>query len=77
MSFKPDWRSPPLDTILDVLVVRKLSVIEAEHRLGFKLDGDLVIDAERARRLEKVIGSNAAFWLKREEHYREPLSPSR
>ena len=76
-TFNPDWRSPPLDTILDVLEERGMAVIEAEFKLGFKLDDSLYIDAARAQKLAEVLGAHASFWLKREAHYREPVKKVR
>jgi HTH-type transcriptional regulator/antitoxin HigA len=72
-TFNPNWRSPPLDTILDVLEERGMAVIEAEYQLGFKLDATLVIDEAKAQKLAEVLGAHASFWLKREAHYREPV----
>jgi HTH-type transcriptional regulator/antitoxin HigA len=72
VSFKPDWRSPPLDTILDILETRGMDLGETQTQLGFMLDEHLVIDEQKARKLSDVLGAPAQFWLNREWHYREP-----
>ena len=73
MSFRTDWRSPPLDTILDILEDKSLDVGETQLRLGFMLDESLVIDEPKALILGYVLGPSASFWLNRERNYREPL----
>ena len=73
MNFRTDWRSPPLDTILDILEDKSLDVGETQLRLGFMLDESLVIDEPKALILGYVLGPSASFWLNRERNYREPL----
>ena len=71
--FAPGWRSPPLDTILDILETRGMDVGEVQDQLGFMLEENLDIDAAKAVKLAEVLGASPGFWLKRETDYREPL----
>lgn len=77
-SFQPNWTSPPGDTIADLLAERGLSQAELAERTGFTkkhinelVHGRASITAETALKLEAVLGSTAAFWLRRESQYRE------
>ncbi len=79
--FKPDWASPPGETIRDAMVEKNLSA----HRLGLHLDlaprdvrgllaGRLRISAELAGLLARYVGGSQKFWIRREAHYRESLA---
>ncbi|GAB6039963.1 HigA family addiction module antitoxin [Endothiovibrio diazotrophicus] len=79
--FRPDWVSPPGDTILDLLEEREWSQAELADRLGFSpkhvnqlIKGKAAITEDAALRLEGVLGSTAGFWLNREAKYREHLA---
>ena len=84
-DMKPDWISPPGDTILDLLDERGWTKTDLVHSLGYTqericglLDGTAAITAEIARKLAQVLGSTEQFWLNRESHYRasvESLNP--
>lgn len=77
MSFKPDWYSPPGDTISTVLKERKISITDFARQLGESpqfveslLIGEAAIDGPLAKKLEQTLGSTAQFWLRREKGYR-------
>lgn len=79
--FTPDWVSPPGDTIADVLEERDWTQIELAERLGYStkfisqlINGKAPINEETALKLERVLGSTAAFWLRREAQYRAALA---
>lgn len=76
--FAPDWVSPPGDTILELIEERGWTQSELAKRLGYTekhvsqlLNGKVPLTDEAALRLERVLGSNAGFWLAREAKYRE------
>lgn len=76
--FAPDWVSPPGDTILDLIEERGWTQSELAKRIGYTekhisqlLNGKVPLTDEAALRLERVLGSNASFWLAREAKYRE------
>jgi len=76
--FAPDWVSPPGDTILDLSEERGWTQAELARRLGYTekhvsqlINGKVPLTDEAALRLERVLGSNAGFWLAREAKYRE------
>jgi HTH-type transcriptional regulator/antitoxin HigA len=77
-EFKPNWVSPPGDTIRDILEERnitkdqfawtlKLSDQETEDLFA----GRVAITTSLARALEKALGGTAGFWLTRDEQYRK------
>lgn len=79
--FRPDWASPPGDTISDLLEERDWSQIELARRLGYTtkhvsllINGKAPITEDTALRLERVFGGSAGFWLAREAQYREQLA---
>jgi plasmid maintenance system antidote protein VapI len=79
-EFKPDWASPPGETIIDILEERKLSVSEFSQQMGYEvsqtddlLAGKMGITEEVADKLSDVLGSSMLFWLQRENQYREDL----
>ena len=79
-GFRPDWASPPGNTIGDVLHDRNISIIEFANRMGDSqedvarlLDGRLAITLAVARRLERVLGASVEFWMSREFRYRQQL----
>src|SRR5439155_10391522 len=74
--YAPDWVSPPGDTILDIIEERGWSQTELATRLGYSekhvsqlVNGKVPLSDETAMRLERVLGSNAGFWLAREAKY--------
>lgn len=82
-DFDPDWCSPPGGTIKDILRIKDpvMSAEELGKRIGLDLgttldllEGDVLLTPEIAEGLSKVLGGPVAFWLKREEHYRDGLA---
>ena len=80
-TFSPDWVSPPGDTIVDFMEERDWSQIDLARRLGFSakhlnqlIKGKASLTDDTALRLERVLGTNANFWLNREAKYRERLA---
>jgi HTH-type transcriptional regulator/antitoxin HigA len=81
VPFRPDWVSPPGETILDLIEEREWSQTELAQRLGFSpkhlnqlVKGKAALSEDAALRLERVLGSTANFWLNREAKYREHLA---
>lgn len=79
-EFNPDWRSPPGDTIKDLLELKGLAPDQlaaslglTEHDLHLLLVGELIITDDIAATLEHVLGGSQAFWLKRDADFRKPL----
>jgi len=72
--------SKPGDTILETIEFLGMSQVELAERLGKKppkvndlISGKEVISLNTALKLEKVLGIDAQFWVKRELLYREKL----
>jgi HTH-type transcriptional regulator/antitoxin HigA len=79
--FTPDWVSSPGDAIADFLEERGWTQVELAKRLGFSekhisllINGKAPISEETALKLETVLGSTAAFWLRYEAQYRAALA---
>ncbi|MBF2759531.1 MAG: ImmA/IrrE family metallo-endopeptidase [Ectothiorhodospiraceae bacterium AqS1] len=75
-----DWLSPPGDTISDASEERGWARRELADRLGLDerfidalIEGEVPLSQDIAFRLERVLGSTAAFWMRREALYREGL----
>jgi HTH-type transcriptional regulator / antitoxin HigA len=80
-TFTPDWVSPPGDTIADLLEERDWTQAQLAECLGYTtkhisllINGKAPLNEETAVKLEQVLGSTAAFWLKREAQYRAALA---
>ena len=80
-SFTPDWVSPPGDTIADLLEERDWTQAQLAERFGYTtkhirllINGKAPINVETALKLERVLGSTAAFWLRYEAQYRAALA---
>lgn len=72
--------SKPGDTILETIEFLGMSQVELAERLGKTapkindlISGKEVISLNTAMKLEKVLGIDAQFWIKRELLYREKL----
>jgi plasmid maintenance system antidote protein VapI len=83
--FCPDWGSPPPGaTIADSIEERDWTQAVLADRLhctenfvNSLLSGEAIINDELAIKLEKVLGSTAEFWLRREALYRSDLELER
>jgi HTH-type transcriptional regulator/antitoxin HigA len=80
-TYQPDAVSPPGETLLDLLEERDLTQKELALRMGRPLKtineivkGKAAITKETSLELEKVLGTPADFWLRREARYREYLA---
>lgn len=81
VEFGPDRVSPPGETIADILEERDWTQRDLACRIGYStkhvsqlVTGKAPITEETALRLERVLGSTAGFWLRREAHYRERIA---
>lgn len=81
ISNHPDWVSPPGDTISDILEERDWPQVQLADYLGYSIEfisqlinGETPINEETALKLEEVLGSTAAFWLRCEAQYRAALA---
>lgn len=79
---RPDWVSPPGDTILSILEERELTLEQFARRIGRSaavaqkiLDGVHAIDVELARQLASALGASEKFWIAREHDYRASIEP--
>ncbi len=77
-DFRPDWYSPPGDTIKDCMKRRGVSREKLAERLAIDLrtvDGLLAgtvwLTPDLAAKLEEVFGAPAAFWTRREAQFRQ------
>ena len=81
LSIERELLSPPGDTILETIEHIKMSQAELADRLGKTaskvhdlITGKEPITYNTALQLEKVLGIDAQFWLKREINYRTKLA---
>jgi len=81
INFKPEWISPPGDTILDLLDEFDWTHAELAKRMDYSnkhihllLQGEAPITEDTALRLEKTLGGSVKFWMTRELHYRQTLA---
>lgn len=77
-EFKPDWVSPPGDTIGEIFRDKKISNEKAAELLNLSLQdfnnliiGKLVLTQELAEKLAELGNGSVKFWLAREDHYRK------
>jgi plasmid maintenance system antidote protein VapI len=80
-EFSPAWAVPPGRTISDLLASKQMSHEQAarsmqlsEEEFDDLLVGKSALTTRYANRLEAMLGASAAFWLRREEQYREQLA---
>ena len=78
---KPDWVSPPGNTILTILEERELTIEQFAHKIGRPLavaqkllDGVHAIDRILANQLATTLGASESFWLAREHDYRASIA---
>lgn len=83
-KFQPNWVSPPGDSIQDILRDKSISLTEFARSLGETtsaidalLRGHAELTVKHAKKLELLFGTPHAFWLAREEQYRNDLSRSK
>jgi HTH-type transcriptional regulator/antitoxin HigA len=79
--YTPDEVSPPGETLVEVLEMRRMSQAELADRTGRPkktineiIKGKAAITPETALQFELVLGIPAAFWMNREQQYREALA---
>lgn len=79
-QFRPDYASPPAETLRDVIAQQSVSQAELAARAGLStkhvnqiMQGLAPITLETAIVLERVTGVPASFWNRREADYRESL----
>lgn len=80
-NFLPDMVFPPGETIAEFLEEKDWNQEEFATRTGFStkhisqlMTGKATITVDTAQILERVLGSNAQFWLNLETNYRNHLS---
>jgi plasmid maintenance system antidote protein VapI len=80
-SFKPDWISPPGETVATIMEERHLSVTDLARRLNRHtsdiadlIRGRTAITDEFAQELADALGATRAFWTARESQYRVDLA---
>ncbi len=80
-QYTPDSVSAPGETLLEVLTTRAMSQAGLAERTGRPtktineiIKGKAAITPETALQLELVLGIPAAFWISREQQYRESLA---
>jgi HTH-type transcriptional regulator / antitoxin HigA len=81
LPFRPDWSSPPGETILDILRERGLALHEFARLMAYPadnvrglIDGSSPITIGVARQLERVVGASVEFWMSRDFQFREDVS---
>jgi len=78
--FNPNWKSPPGDTIWDVMQERGISKSELAHELRLSLrDVTDLIEGKRritlglANLLANYLGASFQFWMLRDYNYLESM----
>lgn len=79
--YKPDYVSPPGETLLETIESLGMTQTELAERTGRPnktiseiIKGKAAITPDTALQLEKVLGVPASFWTNRETQYRESLA---
>ncbi|MGB0388169.1 MAG: HigA family addiction module antitoxin, partial [Ardenticatenaceae bacterium] len=79
-EFKPNYASPPGDTLQDTLDIMGMTAAELAQQMGETIQtineliaGKAPITPDMAWQLERALGVPADFWNNRERHYREAL----
>lgn len=77
-QYEPDMVSPPGETLKETLDALGMSQAELADRMGRPkktineiIKGKASLTPDTALQLERVLGITAAFWNKRESHFRE------
>lgn len=81
MKYKPDFVTPPGETLEEILEVIGMSQVDLARRMGRPtktineiIKGKTGITPETALQLELVLDTPARFWINREKRYRESLA---
>ena len=79
--YRPDFVSPPGDTLLETIETIGMPQVELAKRMGRPpktingiIKGTVAITPETALQLERVLGVSASFWNNRESNYRDFLA---
>lgn len=77
MTFNPTWKSPPGDTISDLLSEKGWCLDRLSLYLGLNksstrelMNGELLIDEALGLRLCLLLGSSPEFWINRYRQYK-------
>ena len=80
-AYVPDTVSPPGETILETIEALGMSQTDLAERMGLTpktvneiVKGKTILTPQIALQLEQILGVPAAFWMNREQHYREYLA---
>lgn len=80
-EYRPDYVSPPGETLLEALEERGMTQAQLAERAGRPkktineiVKGKAAITPDTAIQLERVLGIPASFWNRREQQYREFLA---
>ena len=80
-QYKPDFVTPPGETLVELLQEKGMSQAEFSERTGRPkktineiIKGKTAITPETAIQFERVLGTPASFWNNRERKYREWLA---
>ena len=83
-QYKPWTVSPPGYSLADILEERQITQHDLAERMGMPsrlireiISGKATIVDDTAQRLERVLGTPADYWLRREARYRENLATFR
>lgn len=83
-AFKPDYASPPGDTLAETIGFLGMTQTELARRMSRPLktineiiQGKAAITADTALELERVLGTPAHVWMNLETNYREHLARQR
>ena len=83
-QYKPDFVTPPGESLLETLEVIGMTQAEFAERTGRPkktineiIRGKAMITPETALQFEKVLGVPASFWINREQNYQEWLARER
>lgn len=80
-AFKPNYAVPPGETLRETLQFLGMSQVELSQRTGRPkktineiIKGKVVVTADTALQLERVLGIPASFWNSLERNYQETLA---
>lgn len=80
-QYKPDFVSPPGDTLNEILEDRGMTQKELAERMNRPektineiIKGKAAITPDTTLQLEKVLGTPAHFWIQREAQYQESIA---